>query len=125
MAGFSPTRSDASERSTHRQWFRAPRDRPSRVFGNFKSGAIMPWLLIALCLFPQAEGSSPLRLYPVDDSLRDASFRSFVKKLRSAVEARNPSALRKLVDNEVVVGSVGEPAGWAQFSAKWRPDDAD
>jgi len=41
------------------------------------------------------------------------------------VAARNTSALRKLVDNEVVVGPAKEDAGWAKFVAKWRPDDAD
>ena len=64
----------------------------------------MSLLLIALCLLTQAQTVSVVRLYPVDDTPRDPAFRSYVKKLRSAVEARNTNALRKLVDNEVVVG---------------------
>jgi len=85
----------------------------------------MSWLLIALCLLTQAEGLSVLRLYPVDDTARDPAFSRFVKRLRSAVEARNTDALRKLVDNEVVVGPAAEDTGWAQFYARWRPDDVD
>ena len=85
----------------------------------------MSRLLIALCLVTQAQDVSGLRLYPVDDTARDPAFRSFVKKLRSAVETRNTKALRKLVNNEVVVGPADDDAGWAKFYARWRPDDAD
>ncbi len=85
----------------------------------------MSRLLIALCLLTQAQGVAALRLYPVDDTARDPAFRSFVKKLRSAVETRNTAALRKLVDSEVVVGPATEDAGWAQFNARWRPDDSE
>ncbi|MEO8125860.1 MAG: SH3 domain-containing protein [Bryobacteraceae bacterium] len=83
----------------------------------------MPRLLIALYLLTQVQGQSALRLYPVDDTARDPSFRGFVKKLRSAVEAHNTAALRKLVDSEVVVGPAAEDTGWAKFYARWRPDD--
>jgi hypothetical protein len=61
----------------------------------------------------------------VDDTARDPAFRSFVKKLRSAVEARNTNALHKLVDEEVVVGPADDDTGWAKFATKWHPDDAD
>ena len=66
---------------------------------------------------------SVVRLYPIDDTARDSAFRSYVGKLRSAVEARNTDALRKLVDEEVVVGPAAEDKGWEKFTAKWRPDD--
>ena len=85
----------------------------------------MSRLLIALCLLTQAQGVSVPRLYPVDDTARDPAFRGFVKKLRSAVETRNTNALRKLVDNEVVIGPADKDTGWAQFYARWRPDDED
>ncbi len=83
-------------------------------------------LLIAVCLLAQAtETGSAVRLYPVDDTTRDHSFSSFVKKLRSAVEARNVSALRKLMDEKTVVGPGDDDTGWAKFTGKWRPDDQD
>ena len=78
-------------------------------------------LLIGLCLFTQAQ--TVPRLYPVDDTARDPAFRSYVGRLRSAVEARNTNALRKLVDEEVVVGSADDDKGWTKFIARWRPDD--
>ena len=81
-------------------------------------------LAIAICLLLQAaQGASVVRLYPVDDTTRDPSFRTFVKRLRSAVEARDAKALRKLVDAEVVVGSGKDDTGWAKFVAKWHPED--
>lgn len=66
-----------------------------------------------------------IRLYPVDDSERDPAFRAYVRKLRSAVQAHNAHALKKLVDDEVIAGPAGEPKGWKQFSAKWHPEDAE
>lgn len=81
-------------------------------------------LLIFLCLILQAQPPAPVRLYPVDDTGRDSSFRSFVKRLRSAVDARNTAALRKLTDEEeVVTGPEDSDTGWAKFADAWRPDD--
>ncbi len=77
-----------------------------------------------MCLLAQAQAVHAARLYPVDDSARDPAFHSFVKRLRSAVEARNTNALRKLVDPEVVSGPAQDDTGWAKFAAKWQPDDA-
>jgi len=85
----------------------------------------MSRLVIALCILMQTEAVPALRLYPVDDTSRDPAFRSFVKKLRSAVETRNTGALRKLVDDEVVIGPADEDKGWEQFYARWHPDDSD
>jgi hypothetical protein len=56
--------------------------------------------LIPLYLLIQAQTVSVVRLYPVDDTARDPAFRSYVGRLRSAVDARNTDALRKLVDEE-------------------------
>ncbi|MGA7412827.1 MAG: hypothetical protein WBW33_20290 [Bryobacteraceae bacterium] len=84
----------------------------------------MSRLLIALCVLLQAETVPVVRLYPVDDTARDPEFHSFVKRLRSAVEARNTNALRKLVDPEVVTGPAEDDTGWAKFAAKWQPGDA-
>jgi hypothetical protein len=83
----------------------------------------MTRLLIPLCLLMQAQPMSVVRLYPVDDTERDPAFRSYIGRLRSAVEARNTVALRKLVDEEVVVGPAEDDKGWAKFTARWRPDD--
>lgn len=83
----------------------------------------MSRLLIALCLLVQAQTVPVVRLYPVDDSARDPAFHSFVKRLRSAVEARNTNALRKLVDPEVVTGPAEDDTGWAKFAARWQPGD--
>ncbi len=82
-------------------------------------------LLIAVYLLAQAQTVSVVRLYPVDDTTRDPAFRSFVKRLRSAVEARNANALRKLVDEGVVVGPADDDTGWPKFAAMWRPDSHD
>ena len=78
-------------------------------------------LLIAFCLFFQTEA---VRLYPVDDTARDPAFRSYVQRLRKAVETRSTRALRKLVDKEVVVGGAKNEKGWDKFTARWRPDEA-
>ncbi|MCX6621255.1 MAG: hypothetical protein NTY38_09270 [Acidobacteria bacterium] len=87
-------------------------------------GLIAAWLLAAGCLLVQAQSAPVLRLYPVDETARDPQFRSFVKRLRSAVEARRTKALRKLVDEEVVAGRAADDTGWAKFARRWRPDDA-
>ena len=79
-------------------------------------------LLIALFFLAQAQ-TGTVRLYPVDDTGRDPAFRSYVKKLQSAVERRNTEDLRKLVDEDVVVGPTDDDKGWAKFVEKWRPDD--
>ncbi len=84
----------------------------------------MSRLVIVLILI-QAQTLSAVRLYPVDDTPRDPAFHSFVKRLRSAVEARSTNALRKLVDPGVVIGPAEDDTGWAKFAVKWRPDDAD
>lgn len=80
-------------------------------------------LVLVLCLFSQAQPASVLRLYPVDDTARDPSFRKYVGRLRSAVDARNTEALRKLVAPDVVVGRADDDQGWTKFVARWRPDD--
>ena len=80
-------------------------------------------LLIVLCVLVQASAAQVVRLYPVDDTERDPAFRSYVGKLRSAVQARSTSALRKLVHDEVAVGPGAEDKGWAKFTGKWRPED--
>lgn len=78
---------------------------------------IMPWLL------SQAQTPSVLRLYPVDETSRDHSFRSYVGRLQSAVERRDTEALRKLVDKDVVVGPSDDDKGWTKFVERWRLDD--
>lgn len=66
------------------------------------------------------------RLYPVDDTSLDRGFQAYVQRLRTAVEARDTKALRKLTDTEeVVVGREKDDKGWGKLVAKWRPDDRD
>jgi hypothetical protein len=62
-------------------------------------------------------------LYPVDDTARDPAFRSYVRRLKSAVQSRDTRALRKLVADDVVVGPSETDKGWAKFTDRWRPDD--
>jgi hypothetical protein len=84
----------------------------------------MMWsVLLALAFFVQNQAISTVRLYPVDDTGRDPAFRSFVKRLRVAVETRNTNALRKLTDEEIVVGAADDDTGWTKFAARWHPDD--
>lgn len=80
-------------------------------------------LLFVFCLAVHAQTGPVVRLYPVDDTARDSSFRSYVGKLRSAVEERNTAALRKLVDEEVATGPAVEDKGWQKFVEKWKPED--
>jgi len=80
-------------------------------------------VLLNACLPLHAQRPEGPRLYPVDDTNRSSSFRSWVKKLRSAVDARDPAALRKLVDPDVVVGPADDDRGWAKFLIRWRPGD--
>lgn len=79
-------------------------------------------LLSAWCL-AQAQPPAPGRLYPVDETARDPSFRSYIGRLRSAVEKRDSEALRKLVDQDVIVGSSDEDKGWTKFVERWRLDE--
>lgn len=76
---------------------------------------------IALLVLTAAAAQTPIRLFPIDDTARDRSFRSFAGKLRTAVEARDPIALRRLVDSEVVVGPDKDDKGWKKFEERWRP----
>ncbi len=63
------------------------------------------------------------KLYPVDEASRDPSFQAFTGRLRSAVESHGRKALRRLVDDEVVVGPEETDKGWRRFVERWRPDD--
>src|SRR6476659_3021375 len=80
-------------------------------------------LLIALLFLAQSETDTAVRIYPVDDTSRDTSFPGYVKKLRFAAEKRRVGDLRKLVDQDVVVGPDAADKGWKKFVAKWHPDD--
>ena len=73
-------------------------------------------LLLAFCFLVSAQTPPVIRLYPVDDTPRDPAFRSYVRRLKAAVDARNTKVLRKLVDeHEVIVGGSDEDKGWAKF----------
>ncbi|MBL8231452.1 MAG: hypothetical protein JNL98_23355 [Bryobacterales bacterium] len=67
--------------------------------------------------------AQPPAIYPVDDTERDPTFRTFVQRLRTAVEARNTKALRKLTADDVICGPDKDDKGWKKFVGKWHPDD--
>lgn len=70
--------------------------------------------------------TAPARLYPVDDTARDPAFRSYVGKLRTAVDKRDAGALRKLAAKDVFVGPDDKAdKGWAKFVERWHPDQRD
>ncbi len=85
----------------------------------------LPLLLLVLSPLSAQQPPPPpvLRLYPVDDTARDSSFRSYLRKLRSAVNARDTQALRKLTDPEVFLGPADDDKGWDKLVARWRPND--
>src|SRR4051794_19406902 len=80
-------------------------------------------LLFAVLYLGQAHATSATRLYPVDDTSRNPAFRSYIRKLQAAVDRRTMKDLRKLVDEEVVVGDAAAEKGWTRFAAKWHPED--
>lgn len=80
-------------------------------------------MLFSLVTTLTAVAAAPVRLFPIDDTARDPAFRSYVERLQSAVDARKPGALRRLVDDDVVVGAAADDKGWKKFVATWRPDD--
>jgi hypothetical protein len=69
------------------------------------------------------------RINPVDDTSRDSSFRSFSEKLNKIAVKRDVKGFRKLCDADVVTGTgrkgAAEEKGWAAFTKRWRPGDAD
>ena len=69
------------------------------------------------------QASAPVRIYPIDDTDRDSTFRSYVHKLQAAVSALDSSALRKLTADDVVVGPREKDKGWQRFVEVWRPND--
>lgn len=81
--------------------------------------------LLAVSLLAQTQNASTYRVYPIDDTSRDGSFRGFVKKLNAATTAKDAKALRKLVDNDVVVGPGKNDSGWEKFVEHWKPEDKD
>lgn len=86
-----------------------------------ENGSVITGSLIALSLLLQS--AAPLRLFPVDDTSRDASFRSYAGRLRTAVARRDTQALRKLMYEDVLVGPGDKDKGWEKFVERWRPDN--
>ena len=86
---------------------------------NGAGGFALCWeafLLFAVLCLSQGQATAA-RLYPVDDTDRNPAFRSYVRKLQAAVDRRSMAALRKLVDEDVVVGARATEKGWATFTA--------
>ncbi len=82
------------------------------------------WMIALPQLAFLLPAQTPLpKLYPVDESAREPSFQAFTSRLRSAVEARSAKGLRRLTDEDVVVGPNEEDRGWRKFVERWHPDD--
>ncbi len=79
------------------------------------------WVLLASLV--AADG--PVRLYPIDDRQRSDDFRRFTVRLEKAVTKRDVKALKKLVDEKVVIGPKDKDEGWSLFVERWRPDQPD
>lgn len=81
-------------------------------------------LLPALVLLAQG-----FRIYPVDDTERDHTFKTFTAKLNKAAVKRDVKAFRKLCADDILTGAGRkkdpEEKGWAAFVARWRPSDSD
>ena len=81
-------------------------------------------LLPALVLLAQG-----FRIYPVDDTERDHTFKTFTAKLNKAAVKRDVKAFRKLCADDIVTGAGRkkdpEEKGWAAFVSRWRPSDPD
>ena len=78
---------------------------------------------VVLCLPIQAQISTSVHLYPVDDTGRNPAFHSYIRKLQAAVDRRSVAALRKLIDKDVFVGPADADKGWTKFAARWRPEE--
>ena len=81
--------------------------------------------LIAAAAEVWAQTAPVMRLYPVDETGRDPGFRSYVRKLRTAVDARDAHALQKLIADDVIVGPGNDDKGWSKFVNKWHVDDGE
>jgi hypothetical protein len=79
-------------------------------------------LALALLLIAQAG-----KLAPVSDAQREPGFPAYLKKLKAAVAKRDIKALRKLVDDDVIVGGFGDKdeKGWAKFVERWEVEKQD
>jgi len=73
-------------------------------------------LILALLLSNQSG-----KLAPVNDAGKEPGFTRYVSKLKKALSSRDPKALRKLVDSEVIIGgfSAKDERGWDQFALRW------
>ena len=79
-------------------------------------------MLTALMLALAAAGA-PLKLPPVDQCSRDASFKAFHSSLKQAVAKRNGAAFMKLVAPKVLVNFGGD-SGHAAFVKQWEVGSA-
>lgn len=63
-------------------------------------------------------------LLPVSDEAREPGFTAYVNKLKTAVAKRDPKALQKLIDPEVICGGISEKdqRGWDKFRTLWEVD---
>lgn len=79
-------------------------------------------IVLALLLIGQVG-----KLAPVSDAQREPGFPAYLKKLKAAVAKRDVKALRKVVDDDVIVGGFGEKdeKGWAKFALRWEVERSD
>jgi hypothetical protein len=64
------------------------------------------------------------RLYPVDEGVKDSSFRAFRRELLRAARRRDYRFLLGHLDPHIVVNPFGEPiTGIKAFKEEWHPED--
>lgn len=75
--------------------------------------------MLTAFLMALAAAGAPLKLPPVDQCSRDASFKAFHSSLKQAVAKRDGAAFMKLVAPDVLVSFGGEN-GRATFARQWE-----
>ena len=79
--------------------------------------------MLTALLMALAAGGAPLKLPPVDQCSRDASFKAFQSSLKQVVAKRDGAAFMKLVAPDVLVNFGGD-SGRATFAKQWQPASA-
>lgn len=70
---------------------------------------------------PTGPTAKQLKLYPVDEALKDSSLVAFRQQLISAVDRKDHQFIRSILDPKIVV-SFGGDAGIQDFFKFWKPE---
>lgn len=85
--------------------------------------AMLSGLLLA-ALLSQAVAQETAKLYPVDESAKDASFKAFRDKLLDAAKMRDRQFILSILDPKIQV-SFGGDGGVKDFQQHWKLDQPD